>query len=127
MTGGLADKLQYIILRCKKLIFCIGRLVHLQQFFSVSYCDCYACRFSLHSLLLKFVAPTHWSEITIGAVVSVKMGSDAEGVLIQYFYQFGCSNINRVASFRIPGGMQMITANRSHYGTVLDGYLITEG
>ncbi|KAK0500446.1 hypothetical protein EDD18DRAFT_1102556 [Armillaria luteobubalina] len=47
------------------------------------------------------VAPTHWSEIIIGAVVSAKIGSDAWGVLIRYSNQFGCSNINRVASFRI--------------------------
>jgi hypothetical protein len=32
------------------------------------------------------------------------------GILIQYFIQFGCSDINGVASFRIPWGLQMIPA-----------------
>ncbi|KAK0450213.1 general substrate transporter [Armillaria borealis] len=54
--------------------------------------------------------PICQSEITVGAVVSVKIGP-LLGVFSFSTSFFGYSNIDRVASFRIPRDLQMIPAN----------------
>ncbi|KAK7021306.1 high affinity glucose transporter [Paramarasmius palmivorus] len=60
------------------------------------------------------VVPIYQSEITApairGRLVSLQQWSITWGILIQYFIQFGCSDIQGVASFRIPWGLQMIPA-----------------
>ncbi|KAL0572867.1 high affinity glucose transporter [Marasmius crinis-equi] len=60
------------------------------------------------------IVPVYQSEITApairGRLVSLQQWSITWGILIQYFIQFGCSDINGTASFRIPWGLQMIPA-----------------
>ncbi|KAF9269357.1 general substrate transporter [Marasmius fiardii PR-910] len=60
------------------------------------------------------IVPVYQSEVTApairGRLVSLQQWSITWGILIQYFIQFGCSDINGVASFRIPWGLQMIPA-----------------
>ncbi|KAK7040396.1 high affinity glucose transporter [Paramarasmius palmivorus] len=64
--------------------------------------------------IVSAVVPIYQSEITPpairGRLVSLQQWSITWGILIQYFIQFGCSDIDGVASFRIPWGLQMIPA-----------------
>ncbi|ESK88739.1 mfs glucose [Moniliophthora roreri MCA 2997] len=64
--------------------------------------------------IVSAVVPIYQSEITPpairGRLVSLQQWSITWGILIQYFIQFGCSEIEGVASFRIPWGLQMIPA-----------------
>ncbi|KAG7094843.1 hypothetical protein E1B28_005652 [Marasmius oreades] len=60
------------------------------------------------------IVPVYQSEVTApairGRLVSLQQWSITWGILIQYFIQFGCSDIDGTASFRIPWGLQMIPA-----------------
>uniref|UniRef100_A0A0W0F4T1 Major facilitator superfamily (MFS) profile domain-containing protein n=1 Tax=Moniliophthora roreri TaxID=221103 RepID=A0A0W0F4T1_MONRR len=68
------------------------------------------------------VVPIYQSEITApsirGRLVSLQQWSITWGILIQYFIQFGCSDIQGVASFRIPWGLQMIPAVVLFFGMI---------
>lgn len=58
--------------------------------------------------------PLYQSELTKpsirGRMVALQQWSITWGILIQYFIQFGCSEIASTSSFRIPWGLQMIPA-----------------
>ncbi|KAK1221784.1 high affinity glucose transporter [Marasmius sp. AFHP31] len=69
------------------------------------------------------IVPVYQSEITApsirGRLVSLQQWSITWGILIQYFIQFGCSDIQGVASFRIPWGLQAIPAIILFFGMFL--------
>ncbi|KAJ8082340.1 high affinity glucose transporter [Marasmius tenuissimus] len=69
------------------------------------------------------IVPVYQSEITApsirGRLVSLQQWSITWGILIQYFIQFGCSDIEGVASFRIPWGLQAIPAIILFFGMFL--------
>ncbi|KZW04136.1 general substrate transporter [Exidia glandulosa HHB12029] len=58
--------------------------------------------------------PLYQSEMTKpsirGRMVALQQWSITWGILLQYFIQFGCSEINSTASFRIPWSLQLIPA-----------------